>query len=136
MQDKAVEAFKNELKNYYFYLDRIKSLKEMRQRCYDWLSGVTGIDPSREPTHSPPNKNVEYAVREEIEHHEANIRATQSKLNDINKILAKIEMPLRTALIDVYANKKTARRVAEKMFISPSALFKRMDKAIKKALED
>lgn len=132
--NEELKAFKNELKNYNFYKQRIKSLQEMIDTCYDMLSGVKAIDYSKEPSHTPPNKDIEYRIRDEIEKYKHFQARTQVKLDDINKILNKVESSLREAIIESYCNGKTLEKVAEKRFISKVGLFKQINVALKEAL--
>lgn len=135
MKQKAeVGAFKKELSNYNFYQERIKKLNELIEYCYHMLGGYKGLDPTKEPTHTPPNKDNEYRIRDEIERHERNKARTQEKINDINEVLSKIDVGLREAVIEVYANGRTIESVARGMFLSGEGLRKRMNKAIEKAL--
>lgn len=129
-----VGAFKKELSNYNFYKERVKGLNELIEYCYHMLGGYKGLDPSKEPTHALPNKDKEYKIRDEIEHHERNKARTQEKINDIEETLAKIDVGLREAVIEVYANGRTIESVARGMFLSGEGLRKRMNKAIEKAL--
>lgn len=132
--NEELKAFKNELKNYNFYKQRIKSLQEMIDTCYDMLSGVKAIDYSKEPSHTPPNKDIEYRIRDEIEKYKLFQARTQIKLDDINRILNKVESSLREAIIESYCNGKTLEKVAEKRFISKVGLFKQINVALKEAL--
>lgn len=129
-----LKAFKNELKNYNFYKDRIKALDELIQTCYDMLSGVKAIRYDKEPSHALPNKDVEYRIRAEIDKHEQNKARTQAKLDDLDKILNKIELPIREAIIESYCNDIPLEKVAEKRYITKVGLFYQINKAIKEAL--
>jgi len=134
MQSEEVRAFKNELRNYNFYLSRIVTLENSIEFCYDRLGGVRGIDPSKEPTHSMPNKELEWQLRDKIESLDAEKRVIETKVKYIESILAKIETSLREVIIAVYCENKTMQYVAIKNNISTSGLNKRMIVGIKKAL--
>lgn len=129
-----LKAFKNELKNYNFYKQRIKALDELIQTCYDMLSGVKAIQYDKEPSHALPNKDVEYKIRDEITHHDKNKARTQAKLDDIDKILNRVETSLREAIIESYCNGTPLEKVAEKRFISKVGLFYQINEALKEAL--
>ena len=135
MQDESVMAFKMDLRSYTFKKSEIKRIKDRIQGCYDRLGGVRGVDPSREPIHVLPDKDVEYAIRDQIEALGAKLRLLCDQTEYIEQTLSKMEKPLRMAIIAVYVSKESIRSVAGKMFISESGLRKRMNKAIKKALE-
>ena len=102
MQKEQVKAFKNELRNYTFYCSRIVSLGNSIEFCYDRLGGVRGIDPSKEPVHAMPNKEMEYKLRDEIERYEATLKRYKEKVDSIDEILERIELPIREAVITVY----------------------------------
>ena len=135
MQKTRVKAFKNELRNYNYFCSRIKDLEASIGYCYDRLGGVRGIDPSKEPTHSQPNKELEYKLRADIERYEAKLARFQAKKHEIDEILERIEEPLKKAIIDVYANGNKIDNVSAKMDISPNGLAYRMNKAIENAAE-
>ena len=135
-QSKNVYTFKNELRNYDFYLERIKGIDEMIEYCYHMLGGVRAIDTSKEPVHGGAhNLDAEYRIREEIEHHEANKRYTQRKVDEMDKVLNKIDLIDREPIIAVYVKGNSIEKVSRKMFLSSSALGKRMDKALSKLLD-
>ena len=138
MQDVAIKAFKNELSNYRFYQRRLKSLENMIEYCYDMLGGVRAVDPSKEPTHAfVPNKDREYAIRDEIARHERNKALVEAKLKYLDEILGQIETPLKEALIAIFADRrKTLIKVASEMYMSESTLRRTLNRAIKKALVD
>ena len=133
-QSRRVQAFKNELRNYEFYVQRVEALNELIELCYESLSGLHGVDPSRIPMTPVPNKDLEYRVRDEIERHERNKHDTEANIAYVDEILGRIETPLREALIAVYVKGKTTRSVADKLYLSHSALLKQMNKALEKAL--
>ena len=134
-QLESVRAFKNELRNYNYYLHRIVTLNNSIEYCYERLGGVRGIDPSREPTHSQPNKELEYKLRDDIEVYRAKLKRIEEKIEDIDEILNKIDIDSRKAIKSVYIEGKQMRRVAMEMYISHGGLQKRIDKAIKGALD-
>ena len=106
----------------------------MIELCYDMLGGVRAIDPSRIPMGSLPNKDLEYRIRDEIERHEKNKRFAEANVEYVDRILGRIETSLREAIISVYVKGNTTRSVADKMYLSHTALQKRMNKAIEEAL--
>lgn len=136
MQPAEVRAFKTDLASYYLKLEQIKRYDELIERLYDILGGVRAIDPSKEPIHSVPDKEKEYAIREQISRFEAKKQLLQAQTKDLEQTLERIEKPLCEAIIEVYAKHKTISSVARKMFFSESGLRKRMNKAIQKALID
>ena len=134
MQTAEVRAFKNELRNYNYYLHRIATLDESIEFIYDRLGGVRGIDPSKEPLHSPPDKDLEYKLRDDISRLEANKKLLENKIAYIEQILEKMETSLREAVIKVYAQGKPISVVCNDLYVSPSGLAKKINNEIKKAL--
>lgn len=134
-QSENVRAFKNELRNYNYYLNRVVTLKNSIEWCYYRLGGVHGIDPSKEPTHSQPNKELEYKLRDDIEQYRRKLKHTEDRIEEMNEILNSIENELRWAIKCVYVEHKPMRNVAMKLFMSHSSLQKKMDSAIRRALE-
>lgn len=128
-------AFKNELKNYNFYKKRVKAQQELIDLNYDMLSGVKAIRYDKEPTHTPPNKDVEYKLRAEIDAHTLLRDTTQAKIDEIDKVLNLIESSCREAIIEAICNKKGLEKVAKSRNISKEGLFYQINKGIKEALE-
>ena len=135
MQDEEVRAFKNELRNYTYYLSRIVTLENSIEFLYDRLGGVRGIDPSKEPLHVLPNKEMEWKIRDDISKLQAKKERYENNLAEIDQILNLIEEFTRTALKLVYIEGKRTDIVAGQMLISPSGLKNRMNRAIKKAIK-
>ena len=67
MQTQSIKVFKNELGSYKGYVEQAKKLEEIIEELYRRLSGVKAIDTTKLPTHSLPNKDAEYELRENIE---------------------------------------------------------------------
>lgn len=134
-QSERVKSFKNELRNYKYYCNLSMSLKDKIEYYYHLLGGVRGIDFAKEPVHSPPNKEREYQLREDISQCERKLELTTRKISEIDEILCKMQIDVRTALICVYVNGEQIRSVASKMYLSHGALQKRFIKAIEEALD-
>ena len=130
-----VRAFKNEMRNYVFYTSQVVSLENSIEFLYDRLGGVRGIDPSKEPIHSPPNKDMEYKLRDDITLLDSKKSLLEKKIAEIDMTLELIDIPIRTAIKMVYIYGKQVKYVADQFFLSPSGLAKRMDRAIEKALQ-
>lgn len=134
MQKDCVKAFKNDLRRYKYDQTRLVALKNSIEWTYERLSGVHGIDPSKEPIHGLPNKELEWKLRDDIDRYERQLKRTQERIDEVDEILARIETTLRTAIIEVYVDGRQVVYVADKMFISPNGLLKRINKAIEEAL--
>lgn len=133
-QPEEVKAFKHDLATYPLKRRKADEYREKIEDLYGRLGGVRAIDVSKVPTHTPPNKDVEYAIRDQISECERKLSLLEAQVDSVREVLDRIETPLRTAVIDVYARGRTIRSVADKMFISETGLRKRMNRAIEKAL--
>lgn len=135
MQDNSVKSFKYDLRTYREKIKQIGKLHNAIEECYYILGGVKGVDPSKEPIHSPPNIDAEHAIRERIEVLRAKLKRLRAQTDEIEYTMARIEKPLSDAIIAVYVDGRTLLSVSRDMYISTNGLLKRMNKAIKKALE-
>lgn len=134
-QPDEIRAFKNELRNYNYYVKQRDTLKERLQNCYESLPGyVKGVDPSKEPIHGVPNKDYEYMVRDEIEIIETKISRLTGQIRWIDSTLSLVKKPLREAIISVYVQNRTLQSVSSTMYITPQGLAFQINSAIKKAL--
>lgn len=134
MQPKEVKAFKNRLRYYSYLTQEINSLEEEIEELYERLGGVRGIDPSKEPVHAMPNKEVEYQLRDDISRLDATLSYKRAEKDEIDRILVKMEPSAYEAIKAVYIEGKLCENVALVNHMSPSGLKDRMNKAIKKAL--
>ena len=136
-QSKRVKAFKNRLMNYEFNLSRVEALQTLIDICYSHLPGAMhGLDPSRIPVSSVPNKELEYRIRNEIDHHEANLRHTEDEIREVDEILNRMETTLKHAVIYVYAKGKTMESIAATMHLSTNALQYRINKELERVLDE
>lgn len=132
MQKESVKAFKNELRNYRYYVSENDRLKEMIDLAYYQLGGVRGIDPSKEPIHSAPNKEFEWKLRNRISRLEQKKAVYEGILNEIDESLNQMDEVCRRALKLIYAEGKRTDVVADIFYLSPSGLKHRMNRAILK----
>lgn len=137
MQSRAVRAFKGRLKGYRYWQDRVKGQSELLAYCYDML-GASPRSPKLDgiQCHSPKDIEAEYRVRGEIERIEPLLARARDEVNYIEEILARIEKPLREALIVIYSDGKRMEDEANKLGMATSTLNKQIDKAIEKALSN
>ena len=130
-----VRAFKNELRNYRFYQERIDKLNELIEFCYTLLPGaVHGIDLADVRVHGIPNKDREYKIRDEITRHEENLKRTEEKKKYLDEILNEMETSLREAIIAVYCDGIRMMDAAEEFNLSTNGLQYRINCEIERAL--
>ena len=135
MQSEEVRAFKNELRNYNFYLSQERTLVNSIEFLYDRLGGVRGIDPSKEPLHIAPNKEMEWKLRDEISALDAKLSVLRAKINYIESILTKMDIDGRTAVIDVYACRHRMEDECWTYDYSPQGFNHYLNRVIKEALK-
>ena len=103
--------------------------------CYSMLPhNVHSIDFTRPVVHGLPNKDLEYRIRDEITKHEANLKSTQAKIDEIDEILALMETSLKKAINDVYVEGNRIEDVAMIYHLSIGGLQYRIDKEIERCL--
>lgn len=135
MQTEDVKAFKNRLRNYTYLLSRTVTLNNSIEFLYDRLGGVRGIDPSKEPLHTMPNKDLEWKTRDDISRLEAELSHVEDEIRMIDQILGRMEINICTAIKMVYIRGRQVKYVADRYHLSSSGLAKRMDRAIEKAIK-
>ena len=135
MKQKAqVRAFKNELRNYNYYVSAAKKTKEIINNYYYELSGVKACDPSRPPLHSLPDKERENRIREAISRQEKFLKLTQAKINQIDRVLSSIDNPLKSTIKDIFLKGETLTAQSCHYNLSNVGLYKKINKAIERAL--
>lgn len=133
-QKVQVRAFKNELRNYNYYVSAAKKTKEIIDNYYYELSGVKACDPSRPPLHSLPDKERENRIRESISRQEKFLKLTQAKINHIDRVLSSIDNPLKSTIKDIFLKGETLTAHSNNYNLSNVGLFKKINKAIERAL--
>ena len=135
-QKTQVRAFKNELRNYNYYVSTAKKTKEIIDNYYYKLSGVKASDPSRPPLHSLPDKERENRIREAINRRERYLKLTQAKINYIDRVLNNIDDPLNSTIKAIFLNGESLTVHSDNYNLSSIGLFKKINKAIERALND
>ena len=134
MQKREVEAFKYELRNYVWYKKGVIVLNDCIELEYDRLGGVRGVDPSREPVHALPDKDLEYKIRDKISKLEAEKDRLEKDLNHMDEILNRMGNDDRWGVFKVYAERKRLEDICKVFHYSPSGYSSRLDRAIEEAL--
>lgn len=135
MQSLEVKAIKNELRNYKYYVDKIKSLEQCIDLCFYNLSTMHGVDPSKEHYSMSPEVELEhrYRIYDEIDKYTYILNTTKAKVKYLDEILNRMELSnseTKKAIWDVYVNGKKTEIVAKELYVSPMGLHKRMNKLI------
>lgn len=135
MQKEEVKAFKYELRNYRFILTDISTLERSIEYLYERLGGVRGVDPSREPSHVMPDKDLEYKLRDDISRLEAKLSLRRKEKERVDQILARIEWPIDEAIKEIYIKGRRTEDVAIVMYLSANGLHYRINRAIERSLD-
>lgn len=105
--------------------------------CYSHLPGsMHGLDPSRIPMSSVPNKDLEYRIRNEIDHHEQNKRRTEEEIRYCDEILNRMEISLKQAVTHIYIKGQRMDSIAAQMFLSTNALQNRINRELERVLDE
>lgn len=136
MQKEEVGAFKNELRNYNYYLSRVKTMEASIEFLYDRLGGVRGVDPSKEPLHTMPNKEMEYKLRDDISRLDAQKARFERHLQEIDEVLNRMGNDERWGVFKVYAERKRLEDICKIFHYSPSGFRSRLERAIEEALNE
>lgn len=134
MQSKEVMAFKNELRNYLVYKERIDSLHELISICYQMLGGLKSPDFQNIPVNSPPNLDRRDKIYAEIDKHRANMERTKQKMEDIENVLNRMPKDIRIATYKVFVQGETIEKIARENGYSKKGMWYWINKEIKKAL--
>lgn len=135
MQEPSVRAFKNELRNYNYYRSRVETLTNSIEFLYERLGGVRGIDPSKEPLHSAPNKDYEWQIRDQIEMLVKKKDLFEKKISYIDAVLECVSEPYVSAVRRIFAEGKNSYMVANDLHMSQNSLLYQINKALKEVLE-
>lgn len=133
-----IKQFKNELRNYKYYLKQIEKWDERIDDLYNSLPGsVHSINPAVPlQTGGVPNKDFEYRVRDIISVYEAFRKPWEDKRDYVNKVLSFIETPLCDDIRAVYVEGRSLVEVAHPRYIIASSLRGRINRAIVKAIRE
>lgn len=137
----AVEAYKNELKNMWFYMRMLTDIENDIELVEYDMSGVKGIDYSKEMggTHNPEaTEQRRLKLIEEYNRLVEKRKEIKDKQNSICKVLNAMETEDRNMIIDVVASRRKYRDVCKERNITSTATLTNMineiiDEAIKKA---
>lgn len=132
-----LEQFKNELRNYNYYVAMKKNYDEKLDDLWYQLSMVKGIRYDKEGGSYDINlmNSYKFELMRKIDNLETEVERVNLQLAYLNNVLIKItDIELRQALVDVYCNKMSLRKASKKYYISHTALLKRFNKVLSEAL--
>ena len=132
-----IRQFKNELRNYKYYVSEIKFWDEMIEYRYDMLgASPRSINPAVPVQHGYPDKEFEYRTREFISLYERNRKPWCDKKYYVDKVLSLIEKPLCDDIRAVYVEGKSLVAVARPRYVVASSLRGRINRALRRALDE
>lgn len=132
-----VEHFKNELKNLKYYKESLAELDDSLTDARYELTGVKGIRYDKPPGAFSPEVKKEnyYKLSSEIEFLTDEQERIQKQIDHIETVLDQIEdEEIKEAVIKVFAEKKTLRKVSKEYYMSYTTLHKKINKELKEAI--
>lgn len=112
---KRVKAFKNELLNYTYYLERRKILDEKIKLEYYKLSGVSAINPSKMPgsTNELLKNLSKLEIYGKIDNLKNEYNRNEVKLLEIQEVLKKLDENQYQVLSLIYFKKKKIKDICQ-----------------------
>lgn len=134
----SVEQFKNEMRNYNYYVSMLDSLEEKLENTYYELSGVKGVRYDKIP--SAYNKELieqkRFDLMQKIDKLENEISRLSGEIEHIDSILECIENAhIKKAIIDVYVNGCAIADICKDYCLTPAGLLYQMNKSIKETID-
>lgn len=132
-----VKAFKNELRNYRYYLKQKGILTDKKDLYFHSLTGMVGkgFDRQGGTTNQSIKEEKRLETIDKINELEEKINKLDSKIDAIESVLNKVNKRERKIMIGVYADGKTYLSLSTKENYSPRTLQQQVDKAIEKAVK-
>ena len=138
MDDKDIEAFKNELKNLKYHKNRSRLIQDQIDEVEYYLNGVRGIGFEERSHGTNPDEKIDQRFKLETrrdkllaekEHHDRSITYCET-------ILMMCPSDARGMMVDVYVNKKTLLATGDKYHRSAHGVLTRISSALKKIGRD
>ena len=133
MNENEITAFKNELRNYRFYQNKVKELKEEIDLIYYNLTGVKGVSFDRQPSGTSIElKNDKlYNQYHKLDNIDKKIKLYESRIESIEQTLNMLDEEVRSIVIGIYADNKTYRELSQTIHLSKSAIHYEINKHLK-----
>lgn len=133
-----IEAFKNELKNFKYYIAEINNLKKEIDLLEYEARNVKGIDYSKQSSHNCNEHAIAMKRLQQVEEMEELLQEKnecEMMVRRIARRLNKLNDDDRKLLIDVIANKKKYRAVCKELNLNnTSSLFNKINDIIQNVL--
>lgn len=132
-----VQAFKNELRNYRYYKNEKRKIKEKINLEYYNLANVKAVNPQKQP--GTTNEEYLHEKRNEAYERIAELKEKEKeiaiKIKAIDRVLDKIPEKNRKIITELFIEKKDANKICSLYYISKSTLYYRVDVWIEKSLK-
>lgn len=132
MTSKEIDTFKNRLRNYNYYQDRINEIDEELSLIRYEMAGVKGI--SFEYRVSSTNiKLKDVRKLELLEKHDSLVNEKYEhvrELDKLNRMLIQTKLYQRQLIFEKYVNKKTYSQLSKKYHMAVSVIKYNIDKAM------
>lgn len=135
MTRQEIKAFKRHLKkHYYFYICKVNDLHEDIEILYWQMSGDKGLDYTKlkGQTNQQAINNYKLTLSEQIETLEQEAIKYEQKLLEIENVLNKMVDVDREMFRLKYLKHMSYMQIGEKFYLSTSAVYKQMEKALEK----
>lgn len=121
--NKLVEEFYGEMALYSLYKENIKNLEFEIELCYDKLGASPSSPPyDKVPSHSPPNEDVLYRIRDDIQRYEKKIEQKKALVEHCDSILNQMSDFVRKAITLKFINGLTWEEVGRKLYKSKNGV--------------
>ena len=132
-----VKAFKNELRNYRYYLKQKEILTDKKDLYFHSLTGMVGkgFDSQGGSTNESVKEEKRLETIDRINELEEKINKLDTKIDAIESVLNKVTKRVRKIMVGVYADGRTYLSYSTNENYSPRTLQQQVDKAIERALK-
>lgn len=133
MNNEDIRKFRLRLKREYsFVVYKIEDTKKEIDQLFDKMAGLKAIDYSKEKGNTNQQAIEEYklALSESIAIYENSLKYYQSKLEEMNSVLDKLEDCDKEMFLLKYLKHKTYYEIGKIYYLSSSAVNKRMNKVL------
>ena len=134
-----LDYIKNELKNYDYYKESLKRINDSLSYTWHELAGVKAIRYDKQPGSysKAAARKRQHELMDKIEKLETEASRIKKQIVYIEGILTRVQdEEIREAILKVYTQKKTLRKVAKGLYMSHVTLYKQINKQLEGAIRD
>ena len=136
-ENKRVEAYKNELKNIWFYQEEETRLQSLIDDILYEMENVKGVDYSKQVGSNNPSaaENKKLKLIEVYNKYLKKKKEIVDKEKSVCRVLNRMKKEERDLVIDVVTGNKKYREICEEKNISSSSLFNQINNIILEAIK-